>query len=186
MNDYLITTSQRTDTAAILTLYRAVAAIEGGLARTADEITMAYVEDFLHHASTSGLSLIARSVTTQQVLGEIHAYALGPQVFAHVLGELTIAVHPAAQGAGLGKALFTELLTRIQRERPDILRVELIARESNQKAIQFYRKLGFEIEGKLQARIRSINGGYEADIPMAWHRKEEATKRPEGLRTTDT
>ncbi|MFN7928437.1 MAG: N-acetyltransferase [Blastocatellia bacterium] len=175
MTEYLITPSQPTDAAAILGLYRAVAAIEGGLARTAAEITPAYVEAFLHHAHSGGLSLLARATTTEQVLGEIHTYALGPQVFAHVLGELTIAVHPDAQGAGIGKALFTELLRRIERDRPDILRVELIARESNQKAIQFYQKLGFEIEGKFSGRIRSTHGGFEADIPMAWHRKDSAT-----------
>lgn len=170
MSNYLITTSQVTDTTAIGELYRAVAAIEGGLARTRDEITPEYVAHFLQQAHRSGFSLVARAVATEQVLGEIHTYALGPRVFAHVLGELTIAVHPEAQGRGIGKALFTELLSRVVRERPDILRVELIARESNQKAIRFYQQLGFAIEGQFAGRIRRPEGGYEADIPMAWHR----------------
>lgn len=55
-------------------------------------------------------------------------------------------------------------------ERPDILRVELIARESNRKAIEFYEKLGFVIEGRFAGRIRSVGGGLEDDIPMAWTR----------------
>ncbi|MBP6822188.1 MAG: GNAT family N-acetyltransferase, partial [Acidobacteria bacterium] len=105
-----------------------------------------------------------------QIVGEIHAYALGPKVFAHVLGELTIAVHPEHQGQKLGKALFTELLRQVSESRPDILRVELIARESNQKAIEFYQKLGFKIEGRFVDRIQSVGDGVEADIPMAWRR----------------
>ncbi len=159
------------DQTEIVTLYLAVATIEGGLARTATEISEAYVANFLSKSLESGVILVARETTDGPIIGEIHSYALGPQVFAHVLGELTIAVHPAQQGLGVGKALFTELLRRIEQKRPDILRVELIARESNRKAIEFYQKLGFKVEGRMENRIRGLSGGYEADIPMAWHRK---------------
>lgn len=155
---------------AITELYRAVAAIEGGLARTAEEISEEYVHHFLSKSLESGFCLVALENYEGPVIGEIHCYALGPRVFAHVLGELTIAVHPVHQGLGAGKALFTELLRRVEQERPDILRVELIARESNSKAIEFYQKLGFKIEGRLEKRIRSVGGGFEADIPMAWQR----------------
>jgi len=154
----------------IFALYRAVAAIEGGLARTAEEISEEYVAHFLGKSLESGFCLVARESDGGPIIGEIHSYALGPRVFAHVLGELTIAVHPAKQGLGVGKRLFTELLRRVEQERSDILRVELIARESNRKAIEFYQKLGFEIEGRFENRIRSVGGGYEADIPMAWRR----------------
>ncbi len=158
------------DRAEILALYLAVATVEGGLARTAEEISEDYVSHFLGKSLESGLCLVARESDGGPIIGEIHSYALGPRVFAHVLGELTIAVHPAKQGLGVGKRLFTELLRRVEQERPDILRVELIARESNRKAIEFYQKLGFNIEGRFENRIRSVGGGYEADIPMAWRR----------------
>ncbi len=158
------------DRAEILALYLAVAAVEGGLARTAEEISQEYVSHFLGKSLESGFCLVAREANDDPIVGEIHSYALGPRVFAHVLSELTIAVHPAKQGLGAGKRLFTELLRRVEQERPDILRVELIARESNRKAIEFYQKLGFHIEGRFENRIRSVGGGYEADIPMAWRR----------------
>lgn len=166
----ILNSAKPEDVSAIFALYRAVAAIEGGLARTAEEISEEYVAHFLGKSLESGLCLVAREANDGPVIGEIHSYALGPRVFAHVLGELTIAVHPAKQGLGVGKLLFTELLRQIEHERPDILRVELIARESNRKAIEFYQKLGFNIEGRFENRIRSVGGGYEADIPMAWHR----------------
>ena len=170
MEHFTIAPSELVDGAALTELYRAVAAVEGGLARSEDEITEEYVSAFLIKSLESGISLVAREPETREIIGEIHAYALGPKVFGHVLGELTIAVHPAHQGRGVGKALFTELLAQVSRHRPDILRVELIARESNRKAIEFYRKLGFQIEGRLVGRIRGVTGGYEADIPMAWTR----------------
>jgi ribosomal protein S18 acetylase RimI-like enzyme len=44
----------------------------------------------------------------------------------------------------------------------------LIARESNQKAIDLYQSMGFLIEGRLEMRIKSLDGHYEADIPMGW------------------
>lgn len=166
--DFRITNAAFADIAAIFGLYRAVAATEGGLARTAEEIGAAYVENFVTKAIESGIIIVARS--GEKIVGEIHAYALGPKVFAHVLGELTIAVHPDFQGVGVGKAIFTEFMRQVAESRPDILRVELIARESNSKAIEFYKRLGFETEGRMQRRIRSVGGGFEADIPMAWHR----------------
>ena len=166
--DFSITNANLDDVAAIFGLYRAVAAIEGGLARTAEEISAAYVENFVTKAVETGVIVVARR--GERIIGEIHAYALGPKVFAHVLGELTIAVHPDFQGSGVGRAVFTELMQQVKECRPDILRVELIARESNAKAIEFYKKLGFAIEGRMENRIRSIDGGFEADIPMAWRK----------------
>jgi len=61
-------------------------------------------------------------------------------------------------------------MRRVKEDRTDILRVELIARESNKKAIEFYEKLGFVIEGRFARRIASVGGGFEDDIPMAWSR----------------
>src|SRR5258708_4814699 len=106
MERFTIKTTTLEDQSPILELYRAVAAIEGGLARIAEEITDEYVANFLKKSLESGVSLVARQPENHKVIGEVHAYALGPKVFAHVLGELTIAVHPAFQGIGAGKALF--------------------------------------------------------------------------------
>ena len=167
--DFTVTNAESDDVAGIFGLYRAVAAIEGGLARTTEEISAQYVENFVSKAVESGVIVLARK--EEKIVGEIHAYALGPKVFAHVLGELTIAVHPDFQGFGVGKAIFAELMRQVAENRPDILRVELIARESNAKAIEFYKKLGFDIEGRMARRIKSVGGGFEADIPMAWHRQ---------------
>jgi ribosomal protein S18 acetylase RimI-like enzyme len=155
----------------ILSLYQAVARNVGGLAREKDEITMQYVTNNVNKSLQTGIVLIAQHPEEGTIIGEIHSYALEPRVFSHVLSELTIAVHPQFQGMGIGRMLFQELLQEVENTRRDILRVELIARESNTKAIAFYQQLGFQIEGKLARRINSMNGYYEADIPMAWFNK---------------
>jgi len=158
------------DTTGIKKLYESVAEIEGGLARSKDEITDEYVYSLVNKSINKGIIIIAVDMQTENIVGEIHCYSSGIKVFAHVLGELTIAVHPDYQGKKIGRMLFEKLLDKVKNKMPHILRVELIARESNFKAIEFYESLGFKIEGRLEHRIKSVGGGFEADIPMAWIR----------------
>jgi len=151
-------------------LYQEVARQEGGIARVEKEITDEYVESFLKKSIESGLILVAEHPGNDQVLvAEMHAYKPGPAVFDHVFSDLTLVVHPAFQGKKIGRTIFTIFLEEVGLNRPDIGRVELIARESNQKAIKFYQSFGFLIEGRLEMRIKTPDKNYEADIPMGWH-----------------
>ena len=157
------------DRAKIFELYKIVSQIPGGIARIENEITQGYIDTAMKCSANNGLQLVAEDPAgNNQLIGEIHCYKLGPSVFNHVLSELTIVVHPGFQSMGIGKKLFGALLEIVSNERPDILRIELIVRESNLKAIGFYQSLGFTIEGRLEKRIRGITGLLEADIPMAW------------------
>lgn len=166
---YKIRLAEPEDSASIHKLYKGVSQQVGGIARVEDEITEQYVVHNLHQALQSGVCLVVEHPqNSADLIGEIHCYKLTPNVFNHVLSELTVVVHPDFQSKGIGKRLFERLLTQIKTHRNDILRVELIARESNQKAIAFYQKIGFLVEGRLSQRIDSRNGEFEADIPMAW------------------
>lgn len=152
-------------------LYQKVGQQLGGLARTSDEINTQYISQIMLKSAQTGLQLVIQEVEQGQIVAEIHCYKLEPRVFSHVLTDLTVAVDPDFQGQGLGKMIFSHLLDYIGQHRPDILRLELIARESNQKAIALYQKLGFVIEGRLEKRIKNKNSeNWEADIPMAWLR----------------
>ena len=156
------------DRDSIYALYRKVASEPGGLARLADEVDESYVAGFLSAALERGLSFVAE--LGGDLVGEIHAYAPGIFCFGHVFGDLTIAVDPAAQGAGVGRRLFEQFMQVVRDERPNVRRVELIARESNLRALQFYESLGFVQEGVFHNRIRNLDGTFESDIPMAWNR----------------
>ena len=170
LNTLAIRHSSVQDCENIYILYKRVASIEGGLARTASEISNDYIENFVTKSVNNGIELVAVLNDTVRIIGEIHCYNKGLKAFAHVLGDLTIAVDPEFQGKGIGKTLFNELLEEVKLRRTDILRVELLARESNDRALQFYESLGFVREGRLRRRIKSIGGGFEDDIFMAWHR----------------
>ena len=157
--------------ASVLDLYRRVAAHPGGLARMADEIDENYISNFINKTIDQGLGLIAVD-RNRQVVGEVHAYKPGLYCFSHVFSDLTIAVDPNFQSKGIGRKLLNLFLSKVIDTYPEITRVELIARESNKKAIQLYQSLGFIVEGKLSGRIRNIDNTFESDIPMAWIRAE--------------
>lgn len=164
-----IRTAASHDLSTIKKLYQEVSRQPGGIARTTDEITDEYVSNFLNKSIESGLILVAEHPDSADVvIGEMHAYTPGPAAFSHVYSDLTIVVHPAFQGKKIGRTLFTIFLEEVGLNRKDIGRVELIARESNTRAISFYQSFGFVIEGRLEMRIKTADGDYEADIPMAW------------------
>jgi ribosomal protein S18 acetylase RimI-like enzyme len=153
----------------LVKLYQAVASTEGGIARLEHEITTEYVLNFLEKSLETGLIIVGENPDdTNELMAEIHAYKPGIQVFDHVLSDLTIVVHPDFQRKKIGRTILTIFLEEIGRNRPDVGRVELIARESNEKAIALYQSLGFLIEGRLEMRIKTPDRHYEADIPMGW------------------
>ena len=157
------------DLEAIVALYKAVGQAGGGISRAPDEVTDSYVRGFLEASLADGIALVATDAPGN-IVAEIHAHTHGPRTFAHVLGDLTIAVHPSWQGKGLGRRIFTELLETVLRDMPRILRVELVSRETNARAIAMYESLGFRKEGRMERRIRLDDGSLDADIPMSWHR----------------
>jgi RimJ/RimL family protein N-acetyltransferase len=153
------------DAAQVLALYKAVAAVPGGIARTPDEVSLEYVTAFMRRAQEGGLEFVFEE--GGRILGEIHAFRPGIACFAHVLSDLTIAVSPAGQGRGIGRRLFEALLGELAH---DITRVELFVRPSNIRAQALYRSLGFVEEGRLRARINDAAGVPEDDIIMGWLR----------------
>lgn len=149
------------DADAIMTLYRDVARLSGGLARTEAEITPDYITGNLTVALTRGVCLIAES--DGRCVGEIHASAPMPKQFAHVLSDLTVAVSPAAQGQGIGRRLFEALIAH-SRQKTRIQRIELLCREGNSRAIALYESLGFVREGRLTGRVHLPDGTVEDDL----------------------
>lgn len=152
----------------IRALYREVAAVPDGIARTPDEVSDAYIQGFMHKAAANGLEFVWEA--QGRIRGEIHASGPGIASLDSLLSELTIAVAPDCQGQGVGRALFQALLDAVIRERPQITRVELFVRESNTRARALYASLGFVEEGRLRSRVKNARGVAETDIVMGWLR----------------
>jgi putative acetyltransferase len=153
----------------LIELYKAVARNDGGIARLEHEITEDYIKNFILKSLATGVIIVGENPdNSDQLIAEIHGYKAGIAAFDHVLGDVTILVHPKFQGKKIGRTILTIFLEEIGRNRMDIGKVELIARESNMKAIELYQSLGFRIEGRMEMRIRTPDHTYEADIPMGW------------------
>ena len=156
----------------ILRLYRRVARTTGGIARSEEEVTPDYIQHCMDHAALTGIQLVVdHPDDNKEIIAEMHGYKLAPKVFAHVMSELTIAVDPGFHGKGIGKLIFTAFLDHLTSTRADILRVELVTQESNARALNLYKSVGFVIEGRFEKRIRMYNNELDADIPMAWFNK---------------
>lgn len=156
-------------------LAKVAASPTSNLARKPAEITDGFVMGIVSRGDDGGLALLAVAGADEvgaggRLVGVIYAWPGYLEVFAHVLGDLTIAVDPDVQGRGVGRALFAELLRVVRDEQPAIERIELVTRESNTRGIAFYESLGFRREGRLERRIRGRDGTLEADIPMGWLR----------------
>ena len=85
---------------------------------------------------------------------------------AHVF-TLTIVVHPANLGQGVGTALMTRVMAWA-RERPGLGKIELLVRATNTRAIALYRKFGFAEEGRLRRRVKTPKAGFIDDLVMSW------------------
>ena len=155
------------DVKPIFDLYQKVATTNVGLIRTADEITQEYVTDFVQKSIEKGISLVVENENAK-IAAEIHTFPMGIRAFDHILSNATMAVDPAEQGKGIGKKLFEYLLDEIKNHRTDIGRIEVFARETNNRSINLCEKLGFKKEGRLPNRIRLLDGSFETDILMAW------------------
>jgi ribosomal protein S18 acetylase RimI-like enzyme len=164
-----IRTAVPDDAGRIKALYKEVIKGGGGLARNEEEVTDEYVNSFIEKGLMNGLIIVAEHPDDpEQLIGEAHGYPSKVKTFKHVLSDFTIAVHPQFQGKKVGRTLFTIFLEEVGRNRTDIGKVELFVRESNDKAIRLYQSMGFLIEGRMEMRIKTREGFYEADIAMGW------------------
>ncbi|MBK8067443.1 MAG: GNAT family N-acetyltransferase [Rhodanobacteraceae bacterium] len=60
----------------------------------------------------------------------------------------TFAVHPRDQGKGVARKILDTVISKLKEQ--GMTRIELMVEEDNTRAIAFYRRFGFEIEGVMR------------------------------------
>jgi ribosomal protein S18 acetylase RimI-like enzyme len=85
---------------------------------------------------------------------------------SHVVILTTLAIDPSEKGTGLAAAMIEEAIELARTQ--GVLRVELTLEADNRRAFAFYRKLGFEQEGRLKkAYKRADEPDYLDELVMA-------------------
>ena len=85
---------------------------------------------------------------------------------SHVVILTTLAIDPSQKGTGLAAAMIEEAIAIVRAE--GVQRVELTLEADNVRALAFYRKLGFEQEGRLRkAYKRAGEPDYLDELVMA-------------------
>jgi ribosomal protein S18 acetylase RimI-like enzyme len=103
------------------------------------------------------------AVTEGEVVGWCDVTPKDRPIYAHV-GILGMGLLPPLRGRGLGTALMHHALAAAKAF--GFHRVELTVRENNLRAIELYKRVGFEIEG-LQHKAVRVDDAYEDLILMA-------------------
>jgi putative acetyltransferase len=101
-----------------------------------------------------------------RIIGHAILDPMSIEALAHIR-RLTLIVHPGHAGKGVGSALLQYLFSWCN-SRPEVEKIELLVRATNEAAIKLYRKNGFVEEGRLHRRIRLPSGAFIDDINMAW------------------
>lgn len=84
----------------------------------------------------------------------------------HVVTLETLAIAPSERGSGFAAAMIEESFALMRSD--GVMRVELMVEADNARGIAFYRKLGFEPEGRLRAAYkRGHEAGYVDEVIMA-------------------
>ncbi len=84
----------------------------------------------------------------------------------HVAVLETVAISPAAKGTGFALEMVNEAIESMRED--GILRIELLVEADNSRGFAFYRKVGFEQEGRLRAAYkRSHEPAYVDELLMA-------------------
>jgi L-phenylalanine/L-methionine N-acetyltransferase len=85
---------------------------------------------------------------------------------SHIVYFGGFAMHPEYRGRGLGKKIMQEIMARLKNE--GIKRLELFVVCDNERAINFYKKLGFLIEGRMKYFLKRDNSpDYLDELVMA-------------------
>lgn len=83
---------------------------------------------------------------------------------SHVV-SLNIIVHEGSQAQGVGKGIIEDLIAWAKRA-PKVDKIQANVRDSNERAIGLYKKLGFKEEGRLLKHVKISDDYYLDEIIM--------------------
>jgi RimJ/RimL family protein N-acetyltransferase len=152
------------DAAILVAAERATAETPGLLVSRPDELIAESFERKIVELSKTGRYIVAEK--DGYIVGHALLDPMPQEALSHVF-RLTIVVHPGFLGQGIGTALMRDLLDWAE-QTPQVGKIELLVRATNERAIHLYSKLGFVEEGRFRSRVRLLDGIFIDDLAMAW------------------
>jgi ribosomal protein S18 acetylase RimI-like enzyme len=156
------------DAADLWELDRAVHLDGRGVVLTLDELPATLDEQRARlerlPSGLDGAAIVVELEGRAVALAQVRRYKL--RMLWHV-ARFDLAVHPNAQGLGLGRAAMLCALGWARAVSPPVLRAELNVLADNHRAVALYRSLGFEVEGVRRAFVRRADGSLGDDLQMA-------------------
>lgn len=102
-----------------------------------------------YNESTNSIMLVAES--DDQIIGMATVYGIDNDRQSHV-GEIGVSIIHEYWGYGIGSILTEELIEFAKQSDLKVLTLEVV--QENKRAIQLYKKYGFNIVGNLSKRLR--------------------------------
>ncbi|SHF34505.1 GNAT family N-acetyltransferase [Caloramator proteoclasticus] len=161
--DYLIRPIRLEDAEAINEMRRMDGVRETILGIKSERINK--TEDFIKGLGANDHILVAEVNNVERKVVGVVGLHINTSLRARHCASVWIMVHKDYQGMGIGKALLKEVLD-LADNWLKLVRVELSVFVDNERAINLYKSLGFQIEGtKKYAAIK--NGEYADEFIMA-------------------
>ncbi len=127
------------------------------------EISGELFAKFIDVLNTNEKSGVFIACEEHQVLGYLIVQNENPQRVSH-RAYMVAGVHSDSRGKGVGKALFSHVISWAKSVR--LHRLELTVIAENASAVALYQKMGFEIEGVKRDSLL-VNDGYVDEYYMA-------------------
>lgn len=128
--------------------------------------------ELLDESFKQKIEVLCQSQNGKYIVAEIEGKIVGHALLdplpltaiRHVV-HLTIAVHNGWQEKGVGKRLLSFLI-EWAKQSSIVEKIELHVRSSNVRAMNLYRKVGFQEEGRWRRRVKIQEGKYLDDVLM--------------------
>lgn len=165
ISEYKIRDAQIEDAATLAKGEREIAKTPGYLASRPHELKDISFREKIVSLSKSENGKYVVIESEGEIVGHALLDPLKLEVTAHVV-DLTIAIYEGRQGNGFGRSLLAHLIEWAKLN-PNIEKIMLHVRSSNQRAIELYQKMGFLVEGVRIKQIKLGPNSYVDNIAMA-------------------
>ena len=146
-------------------LYAAAAEEEGALVETPNEISAEIIRNRIRNVTSRRNRLFLVASEDEHIIGMVSLEAHNLLALQHIR-YLSVIVEPHFRRRGIGRELMRKAIDWAN-ETPEVEKVELRVRETNESGVTLCKDFGFEIEGRLKRHLVMPSGRRLDDLVMA-------------------